>query len=84
MRTPGMITLPSTMAPSSITTLEDNTELRTDAAEMMLPAPTTDSWADPPLTNFAGARFSAPPRIGQRLLYKLKIGCTDTRSMCAS
>ncbi len=57
------------MAPSSIATLLDSTELRTDAAEMMLPAPTTDSWAEPPLTNFAGARFSdSPPRIGQRLL----------------
>ncbi|CKP97495.1 Putative transcriptional regulator%2C GntR family [Mycobacterium tuberculosis] len=37
---------------------------------MMLPAPTTDSCAEPPLTNFAGARFYT--------------GCTDTRSICAS
>ena len=64
--------------------VEDNTELRTDAAEMMLPAPTTDSCAEPPLTNLAGARFSVPPRIGQRRLYRLNTGCTDTRSMCAS
>ena len=56
------------MAPSSTTTLLDITEVRTDAAEMMLPAPTTDSWAEPPLTNLAGARFSDSPRIGQRLL----------------
>ena len=63
-----MITLPSTIAPSSTTTLDDSTELRTEAAEMMLPAPTTDSCAEPPLTNFAGARFSDSPRIGQRLL----------------
>ena len=35
---------------------------------MMLPAPTMDSCAEPPLTNLAGARFSDSPRIGQRLL----------------
>ncbi|CFR99654.1 Putative transcriptional regulator%2C GntR family [Mycobacterium tuberculosis] len=51
---------------------------------MMLPAPTTDSCAEPPLTNFAGARFSDSPRIGHRLLYRLNTGCTDTRSICAS
>ncbi|CNV79859.1 Putative transcriptional regulator%2C GntR family [Mycobacterium tuberculosis] len=79
-----MITLPSTIAPSSTTTFDDSTELRTEAAEMMLPAPTTDSCAEPPLTNFAGARFSDSPRIGHRLLYRLNTGCTDTRSICAS
>ena len=68
IRAPGMITLPSTIAPSSTATFDDSTELRTDAAEMMLPAPTTDSWADPPFTNFAGARFSELPRMGHRLL----------------
>ena len=60
-----MSTPPSTIAPSSTTTLDDSTELRTDAADMMLPAPTTDSWAEPPLTNLAGARFSDSPLIGQ-------------------
>ena len=67
-RVPGMITLPSTIAPSSTTTLDDSTELRTDAAEMMLPAPTTDSCAEPPLTNLAGASISVSLRIGHRLL----------------
>ena len=42
-RTPGISTLPSTIAPSSMATLDDSTELRTEAAEMMLPALTTDS-----------------------------------------
>ncbi len=68
MRTPGISTLPSTVAPSSIITLELSTELRTVAADRIDPAPTTDSCASPPFTNFAGARFSVAPRMGQRRL----------------
>ena len=35
-------------------------------------------------TNFAGGSGGMFESIGQRLLYKLKTGCTETKSMCAS
>ena len=44
-----------------------------------------DSWALPPSTNFAGGGDpSDDVMIGHSRLYRLKIGWTLTRSMCAS
>ena len=49
-----------------------------------MPLPIIESRAVPSSTNFAGGSVAGKLRIGHSRLYRLKIGSSDTRSMCAS
>ena len=83
-RAPGITTESDTSASLSMRTSGLMTDRRTIAPEMIDPAPTTESCAIPPSTNFAGASGQAAVRIGHPWLYRLKTGSTEIRSRCAS
>jgi hypothetical protein len=82
--TPGSSTESDTSAPASTSTEALTTERDTVPPEMIVPGPTMEFSARPVSTNLAGGSGGVAVRMGQRLLYRLKIGCTDTRSRCAS
>ena len=89
MRTLSIITEPSTSARCSTKTPGDMTDRRTVPPEIIVPPETIESKASPlrsgsSNTNFAGGNCGGLVKIGHSVLYRLKTGCTATRSMLAS
>ena len=72
------------LAPLATRTFGDSTQSSIRPPEMMQPGLTIESVAVPSRVNLAPGICAMLLQIGQSLLYRLKTGSTETRSMCAS